>query len=59
MTILRKQKQVVAIYANSYKVMFTDTDNNKVAEYAKENRNTLKANGAIKVITNIGFYEIN
>jgi hypothetical protein len=52
-----QQKQVVAIYANSYSVLFTDKDPLKVKKFASENRSKLKKEGAIKVITNIGLYE--
>lgn len=52
-----KQKQVVAIYDNTYKVLFTDKDPAKVIEYARLNRQQLKKDGAIKVITNTGIYE--
>lgn len=52
-----QQKQVVAIYANSYSVLFTDKDPLKVKKFASENRAKLKKDGAIKVITNIGLYE--
>lgn len=57
MKTLRKQKQVVAIYTNKYEVVFTDKDDQKVKEFAIKNRKRLKENGAIKVITNIAFYE--
>lgn len=54
---LIKQKQVVAIFTNSYKVVYTDKDPVKVKHFADANRNELKKQGALKVITNIGFYE--
>lgn len=59
MTITKyvKQRQVVAIYPHHYKVVFTDEDNQKVREFAQKNRGGLKKNGAIRVITNTGFYE--
>jgi hypothetical protein len=52
-----KQKQVVAIFANKYEVVFTDSDSEKVVAYARKNRKLLKNQGAIKVITNTGIYE--
>lgn len=52
-----KQKQVVAIYANSYNIVFTSKNNNEVKEFALKNRKSLKKQGALKVITNIGIYE--
>jgi hypothetical protein len=58
MTRIIKQKQVVAIYENSYEVVYTDPDPKKVIEYARANRTTLKRGGALKVITNTGFYEV-
>jgi hypothetical protein len=58
MKAYRKQKQVVAIYHNHYDVVFTDVNAEKVAEFAKANRTILKKQGAIKVITNTGFYEM-
>lgn len=54
---IKTQKQVVAIYANKYEVVYTNTNPEKVAEYAKANRSKLKKLGALKVITNTGFYE--
>jgi hypothetical protein len=57
MKILRKQKQVVAIYANHYNVVFTSINENEVKEFAVKNRAELKKQGALKVITNTGFYE--
>lgn len=55
---IKKQKQVVAIYANKYKVVYTNVNPEKVAEFAKANRSRLKKEGALKVITNTGFYEV-
>lgn len=57
MKTLVKQKQVVAIYSNKYEVVFTSSNEKKVKEFALKNRKQLKANGAIKVIINTGFYE--
>jgi len=57
MKTLRKQKQVVAIYANSYSIVFTSKNENEVKEFAIKNRTQLKKQGALKVITNNGFYE--
>jgi len=54
---IKTQKQVVAIYANKYEVVYTDANPEKVAEYAKANRSKLKQSGALKVIINTGFYE--
>lgn len=51
-----KQLQVVAIYEDNYKVAFTSKDDAEVKEFAKNNRAKLKAEGAKKVITNIGTY---
>ena len=51
-----KQLQVVAIYEDNYKVVFTSKVNSEVKEFAKSNRAKLKAEGAKKVITNIGTY---
>jgi spermidine synthase len=48
-----KQLQVVAIYPNKYDVVFTDTDDSKVKEFAKQNRDAIKKKGAIKVIVNL------
>ena len=55
---IKTQKQVVAIYANKYEVVYTNANSEKVAEFAKANRNKLKKEGALKVITNTGFYEV-
>ena len=55
---IKTQKQVVAIYANKYEVVYTNANPKKVAEYAKVNRSKLKKAGALKVITNTGFYEM-
>jgi len=57
MRCFKKQKQVVAIYANDYKILFTDKDELKVKKFASENRAKLKKEGALKVITNTGVYE--
>jgi len=57
MKIMIKQKQVVAIYENNYKVVFTSKNENEVKEWANKNRTNLKKQGALKVITNIGYYE--
>lgn len=54
---IKTQKQVVAIYANKYEVVYTNANPEKVSEYAKANRSNLKKAGALKVITNTGFYE--
>ena len=54
---IKTQKQVVAIYANKYEVVYTNANPEKVAEYAKANRGKLKKAGALKVIINTGFYE--
>ena len=58
MKALIKQKQVVAIYENSYNVVFTSKNENEVKEFAIKNRTELKNQGALKVITNNGFYEV-
>ena len=55
---IKTQKQVVAIYANKYEVVFTDANPEKVAEYVKANRRRLKKAGALKVLINTGFYEV-
>lgn len=55
---IKTQKQVVAIYANKYEVVFTNANPDKVAEYAKANRSILKQAGALKVLINTGFYEV-
>lgn len=55
---IKTQKQVVAIYANKYEVVYTNANPEKVAEFAKANRSKLKKEGALKVITNTGFYEV-
>ena len=55
---IKTQKQVVAIYANKYEVVYTNANPEKVAEFAKTNRSKLKKEGALKVITNTGFYEV-
>ena len=57
MKALKKQKQVVAIYANTYKVVFTSKNDDEVRLYANKNRCKLKKEGALKVIINKGFYE--
>ena len=54
----QKQRQVTAIYANKYDVLFTDPDKEKVLAFAKANRAQLKKGGALRVITNYGFYKI-
>ena len=58
MKTLRKQKQVVVIYGNSYNVIFTSNNENEVKYFAAKNRVELKKQGALKVITNTGFYEV-
>ena len=55
---IKKQKQVVVIYADKYEVIYTHTDPELVVEFAKANRKKLKKNGALKVITNYGFYNV-
>ncbi len=55
---IKTQKQVVAIYANKYEVVYTNENSEKVAEYAKANRSKLKKAGALKVLINTGFYEV-
>lgn len=57
MTKITKQKQVVAIYANKYEVIFTDPDEEIVLAYARKHRQALKKAGALKVITNTGYYQ--
>ena len=51
-----KQLQVVAIYEDNYKVVFTSKVDSEVKEFAKSNRVKLKRDGALKVITNTGTY---
>ena len=58
MKTLIKQKQVVAIYANTYKIVYTNKDSAKVKEFCNLNRKALKKEGALKVIMNTGFYEL-
>ncbi len=58
MNKIQTPKQVVAIYANKYEVVYTNKDPETVAEFAKANRSRLKKEGALKVITNTGFYEV-
>ena len=43
-----KQLQVVAIYEDNYKVVFTSKVDSEVKEFAKSNRAKLKAEGAKK-----------
>lgn len=53
----RKQRQVVVIYADRQEVVFTDTDEEAVYAYARKHRQALKKYGALKVITNTGYYQ--
>lgn len=53
----RKEKQVIAIYANKYVIVYHNFNSDKVREFAKNNRAKLKKEGALKVITNTGLYE--
>ena len=55
---IKTQKQVVAIYDNKYEIVYTNANHKKVSEFAKANRSKLKKAGALKVITNTGFYEV-
>ena len=55
--IYTKQRQVVAIYLNKYEIVFTDKDDEKVKQFARQHQTRLKKQGAIKVITNTGYYE--
>jgi hypothetical protein len=54
--MFKKQKQLMAIYANKYEVVYTHANPEMVSRFAKENRSRLKKAGALKVITNIGYY---
>lgn len=59
MIITEFRPQVVAIYPNKYEVLFNSREQKTVTAWAAKNRTMIKKSGALKVITNKGYYNLN